>query len=93
MIDDLRNTINQATELLGKQTAQIAQYDLLCKTQDEAIGQMSKAVHALAAICANVARLTDDPEIQHEILKALAVCEQLQEEAVESLKKIEGLDD
>jgi len=90
-IDKMQNAIKSATNLLNAQQETIVKYEQLSKAHDWALKALSNTLHSVCGTCAEVARITDDPEVQAKMWEIVQEVEKLQAEATEAMKMIEDI--
>lgn len=89
-MSDLKNLLQQAQDLLSAQSLHIEKFQLLCDTQQMAMGWLGEALTEMAQVCLKVSEITDDPEVLVEMAKCVKICEDLQSKAQTALADIEG---
>lgn len=90
-IEAMNETIAKATHLLGQQQKTISRYERLTIVQDWALKALSETLQSVCAKCAEVARITDDPEVQNKMFGIVEDVEKLQAVAQEQMKEIEDI--
>lgn len=91
-MSDLKNLLQQAQDLLSAQALHIEKFQVLCDTQNMAMGWLGEALQDMAQVCVRVAEITDDPEVVEQMRIAVKICEDLQNKAKSALAEVEGID-
>ena len=89
-MSELKNLLEQAQDLLTAQSLHIEKFQLLCDTQQKAMGWLGEALTQMAQVCLQVSEITDDPEVLVEMAKCVKICEDLQNKAKTALADIDG---
>lgn len=90
-VKKMQGAVDKATHLLREQQETIGKYEQLSKAQDWAIKALSKTLHNVCASCADVAKITDDPEVQNKMWEIVQEVEKLQDDAQNAMKMIEDI--
>lgn len=90
-IERMNIAMAKATDLLHKQEKIISNYDKLSKAQDWAIKALGETLNSVCNSCADVAKITDDPEVQNKMWEIVQEVEKLQAKAQEALAMVEDI--
>lgn len=90
-VKKMQGAVDKATHLLREQQETIGKYEQLSKAQDWAIKALSKTLHSVCASCADVAKITDDPEVQNKMWEIVQEVEKLQADAQKAMSMIEDI--
>ncbi len=90
-IEGMNETVAKAARLIEEQQKTISRYEKLTGIQDWALKALSKTLQSVCDKCADVARITDDPEVQNKMFGIVEDVEKLQEVAQKQMKELEDI--